>query len=116
MTDKELEEKEIEVINEYLGNEARKLSTGQVLKEIKPSIKDNKGEWGPYGTGRDVKTVLEEVSDEYEDLYEIGKKLREAIEPYRYMLEEGNVVEYLQIVGSILFGKPNTDASRSEAK
>lgn len=109
MTNKELEEKEIDVLNKYLGDEARKLSTGQVLKGTKDA-------WGPYGTGRTVKTVLEEIGDKYEDLHSAGEKLREAIKPYRYMLEEGNVVKYLQIVGSILFGKSNSDLSGSEAE
>ncbi len=80
-------DKAIEVLNRYLGEEARKLSTGQVLK-----------------------TVLSEVSDGYEDLCEIGKNLQEAIKPYDYLLEEGKEDEYLRCVGPILFG-PNSKIS-----
>jgi hypothetical protein len=118
MTEEELQEKEMEVINKYLGDEARKLSTGQVMKSIDlETTKNEDSDWRKFGTGMDVTTITKEISNDFEDLYEIGKKLQEAIKPYRYMLEEGNVVEYLQTVGGILFGKqPDTGAPRSEVK
>ena len=115
MTEKELQEKEIEVLNKYLGDEARKLSTGQVMKGVDlEAIKNEDSGWGKFGTGKTVTTVTKEASEDYEDLYEIGKKLQESIKPYRHMLEEGNIDEYLQTVGGILFGNPS--APRPEAE
>jgi hypothetical protein len=72
-----IEEREIEVINKYLGEEAKKLATGQVMKQVK---------------------------DGFDDLYGVGKRLQEAIKPYRPLLEEGKETEYLMVVGGILFG------------
>jgi hypothetical protein len=95
MTAEELQEKEIEVLNKYLGDEARKLSTGQVM--------------------RSTKEVLKDAYEEWEDLYDFGKKIQEQIKPYRYMLEEGNVYKYLETVGRTMFGKSNSNISRSEA-
>lgn len=80
LTEQELQNKELEILNNYLGEEARKLSTGQIIKNYKTSA---------Y----------------YEDVKDLGQKIREEINPYRYMLEEENVVQYLQIVGTDIFGK-----------
>ena len=111
MTEEELSEKEIEVLNKYLGDKARKLSTGQVMKNIDL---ESGNDWGKFGTGKTVTTVVKEISEDYEDLCEIGKKIREQIKPYRHMLEEGNVSEYLETVGRIIWGKPDPNLSGSE--
>lgn len=107
MTEKEWQDKEIEVLNDFLGKESKKLSTGQVMKEYN---------FRSFGTGLETKTVLSDPLPkvDWNDLYEIGKRLQEEIKPYRYMLEEGNVVEYLETVGRVLFGKSDSGLSGSE--
>ena len=94
MTENEWKEKEITVLNKYLGDEARKLSTGQVM--------------------RSTKEILKDVSEEWEDLHGLGKKIQEEIKPYRYLLEEENVTEYLEKVGTLIFG--DTNISRPEVE
>jgi hypothetical protein len=87
MTEKYWQEKETAALNEYVGDEARKLSTGQVIQSAKETLKG--------------------VSEEWEDLYEAGKRIQEEIKKYRYLLEEENVPEYLAKVGTVLFENPN---------
>jgi hypothetical protein len=87
MTEKDWQEKEITVLNKYLGDEARKLSTGQVMKSAQETLKD--------------------VSEGWEDLYGLGKRIQEEIKQYRYLLEEENVPDYLAKVGTVLFENPN---------
>lgn len=74
-----------------------------------------KGQWGSYGTGLNVVTVLKDVSQGYEDLYEIGPRLQElATFKFKKMVVpslkgteqelKGQVIKYLQEIGHDLFG------------
>jgi hypothetical protein len=93
MTEEQFTDLEVEILNKYLGDEARKMSTGQIIKPTKNNLKEVSGGW--------------------EDLYEVGERVKESIKPYRYLLKEGNATEYIEKVGHILFG--NIDISRPEA-
>jgi hypothetical protein len=79
------EELQEKELNKYLGDELRKLSTRQVLKYIVP-----------------------------QELCGVGETLQESIKPYQILLEEDKQTEYLEKVGTILFG--NTNVSRPEAE
>ena len=75
------------------------------------------GEWGAYGTGLNVMTVLKDVSAGYEDLYEIGRRVQElATFKFKKMVVpklkgeidelKGRALQYLEEVGSELLGAP----------
>ena len=75
------------------------------------------GQFGTYGTGLNLTTVLKDVSQGYEDLYEIGKRMQE-MATFKFKKEivpnlkkapeqlKEQAIKYLDDLGSNLFGSP----------
>lgn len=79
-------DKAVDLISDMLSKESRKLSTGSVLKS---------------------------ANNDYEDLYEVGKRLQKEIEKIEYLIDEGKITEFLERASKIMFGSGKDEQSRS---